>query len=180
MTEPASTPLGFLPLGIAVLTISDTRSLETDKSGAYAEETLRAAGHEVHLREVIPDDEARIRDGIRRQLDDPRVSVVVLTGGTGVTPRDVTPEALAPLVTKPIPGFGELFRFLSYEEIGASTIQSRAEAALCGSTLVFALPGSTGAVRLALEKIVLPQLDRRTKPCNFAELLPRITGKARG
>jgi molybdenum cofactor biosynthesis protein B len=105
---------------------------------------------------------------------------VLATGGTGITARDVTPEALAPLVTKWIPGFGELFRQLSYADIGAATIQSRAEAALCGGTLVFALPGSTGAVKLALEKIILPQLDVRTKPCNFAELLPRVRGTARG
>ncbi|HLV67522.1 MAG TPA: molybdopterin-binding protein, partial [Polyangiaceae bacterium] len=102
--------------------------------------------------------------------------VVLLTGGTGITARDVTPEAIAPLVTKGIPGFGELFRMLSYAEIGAAAIQSRAFAALCGTALVFALPGSTAAVRLALEKIVLPQLDADTKPCNFAELLPRIRG----
>jgi molybdenum cofactor biosynthesis protein B len=107
--------------------------------------------------------------------------VVIVTGGTGVTARDVTPEALAPLVTKPIPGFGELFRMLSYAEIGAATIQSRAEAALIQLVLVFSLPGSTGAVRLAMEKIILAQLDRRTRPCNFAELLPRIRpGSARG
>jgi molybdenum cofactor biosynthesis protein B len=99
---------------------------------------------------------------------------VIVTGGTGLTARDVTPEAIAPLVEKPIPGFGELFRSLSYAEIGAATIQSRAEAALCGRALVFALPGSTAAVRLALDKIIVPQLDARTRPCNFAELLPRM------
>jgi molybdenum cofactor biosynthesis protein B len=113
-------------------------------------------------------------------IEEEGVDVVLATGGTGITARDVTPEALTPLVTKWIPGFGELFRYLSYAEIGAATIQSRAEAALCDGTLVFLLPGSTGAVKLALEKIILPQLDSRTKPCNFVELLPRVRGTARG
>lgn len=164
----------FLPLGVAVLTVSDTRTLETDKSGGFIVERLTDVGHRLVAREILVDDADALRDQMRVWIADDAVQVILATGGTGVTARDVTPEALAPLVTKPIPGFGELFRWLSYAEIGAATIQSRAEAALCERTLVFALPGSTGAVKLAIDEIILPQLDRRTKPCNFAELLPRI------
>ena len=167
----------FTSLRLAVLTASDTRTLETDTSGALAETELRRAGHVVSGRQIVTDDAGAIRDALKKAIDDPDIDAVIVTGGTGITGRDVTPDAIAPLVTKAIPGFGELFRMLSYAEIGAATIQSRAEAALCSGTLVFALPGSTGAVRLALEKIILPQLDSRTRPCNFAELLPRIRGE---
>jgi molybdenum cofactor biosynthesis protein B len=164
----------FVPVHVAIVTVSDTRTLETDKSGGLLAEALGAAGHVVAAREIVPDDAGALGALFRRWIDDVSVDVVVATGGTGITGRDVTPEALAPLVTKPIPGFGELFRMLSYDDIGASTIQSRAEAALCGTTFVFLLPGSTGAVRLALDKILLPQLDSRTRPCNFVELMPRL------
>ncbi len=164
----------FLPLGVAVLTVSDTRTLETDKSGGLIVERLADAGHRLVAREILVDDAETLRDQMRVWIADDAVQVILATGGTGVTARDVTPEALAPLISKPIPGFGELFRSLSYADIGAATIQSRAEAALCERTLVFALPGSTNAVKLAIDKIILPQLDRRTRPCNFAELLPRI------
>ena len=162
------------PLHIALITVSDTRTLDTDKSGGLLMDQLLAAGHVIALRTIVKDDLAAVRGAISKGVDSPAVDVVITTGGTGITQRDITPEALAPLVTKAIPGFGELFRWLSYADIGASTIQSRAEAALCSTTLVFMLPGSTGAVRLALEKIILPQLDVRTKPCNFVELLPRV------
>lgn len=165
------------PLRIAVLTVSDTRTLETDKSGAYVAEAVQAAGHVVSLRSIVPDELTLLQSSLSALIADQAVDVVIATGGTGITKRDVTPEALAPLVSKWIPGFGELFRHLSYADIGAATIQSRAEAALCGGTLVFALPGSTGACKLALEKIIIPQLDIRTKPCNFAELLPRVRGE---
>jgi molybdopterin adenylyltransferase len=164
----------FVPLGVAVLTVSDTRTLETDSSGALLAGEIAKAGHTLVARRIVSDDLEAIRALSREFVDDPRVDVLCLTGGTGITARDVTPEAVAPLVTKPIPGFGELFRWLSYAEIGPATIQSRAEAGLAGTTLLFTLPGSTGAVRLALEKILLPQLDSRTRPCNFAELLPRV------
>ena len=164
----------FVPVQVAVLTVSDTRTLENDTSGRAAAEALGAAGHRVVRREILPDDLARLRDTFAAWSADPEVQVIISTGGTGITGRDVTPEALAPLVTKHIPGFGELFRALSLADIGASTIQSRAEGAICGTTLVFLLPGSTGAVRLAMEKILLPQLDARTRPCNFVELLPRL------
>jgi molybdenum cofactor biosynthesis protein B len=170
----------FSPLRVAVVTVSDTRTLETDKSGGFIVDALAVAGHTLATRAIVPDDLEGLRATFRGLVEAPDVDVVLATGGTGITQRDITPEALAPLVTKSIPGFGELFRYLSYADIGAATIQSRAEAALCGGTLVFLLPGSTGAVRLALEKIVLPQLDSRTKPCNFAELLPRVRGTAPG
>ena len=163
-----------------MLTVSDTRTLETDKSGGFMAEAILAAGHALARRQIVPDELSLLQSTLSSLIADDGVDVVLATGGTGITARDVTPEALAPLVTKWIPGFGELFRQLSYADIGAATIQSRAEAALCGGTLVFALPGSTGAVKLALEKIILPQLDSRTKPCNFAELLPRVRGTARG
>lgn len=164
----------FVPLAVAVVTISDTRTLETDTSGALIVDLLGAAGHQVARRELIRDDLTGIRAAVAGLIADPAVQVVLATGGTGITERDVTVEALEPLVSKHIPGFGELFRWLSFAEIGASTIQSRACAALCDKTLVFALPGSRGAVKLAMERIVLPQLDRRTRPCNFAELMPRF------
>lgn len=158
--------------------MSDTRTLETDKSGALVAERVEAAGHAVSQRQIVPDDLVLLRSVLATLVADSSVDVIITTGGTGITQRDVTPEALTPLVSKWIPGFGELFRQLSYADIGAATIQSRAEAALCGGTLVFLLPGSTGACKLALERIIVPQLDVRTRPCNFAELLPRIRGEA--
>ena len=156
--------------------MSDTRTLETDTSGALIASSIVEAGHTLTVRNIVPDELAVLKSTLALLIADPAIDVVIATGGTGITQRDVTPEALAPLVTKWIPGFGELFRYLSYADIGPATIQSRAEAALCDGTLVFALPGSKGAVKLALEKIILPQLDIRTRPCNFAELLPRVRG----
>jgi molybdenum cofactor biosynthesis protein B len=167
----------FLPVRVGVLTVSDTRTLADDRSGDTAVELLTGAGHTIAARAIVTDDVDKIRGQLAAWIADPEVDVVITTGGTGVTPRDVTPEALAPLITKPIPGFGELFRWISFAEIGTSTIQSRAEAALCGTTYVFLLPGSTGAVRTAMEKILLSQLDHRHRPCNFVELLPRIHGE---
>jgi molybdenum cofactor biosynthesis protein B len=168
----------FLPIEIAVITVSDTRTFETDASGKLAADLLQEGGHHVVEREIVADEKRAIQDVIGRVLGRTRIDVVVLTGGTGLTPRDVTPEALAPFATKHIPGFGELFRWLSYADIGTSTIQSRADAVLCGQTLVFLLPGSPAAVRTAIEKILLPQLDSRTRPCNFVELLPRLRGES--
>lgn len=164
----------FIPVNVAVLTVSDTRTLETDTSGQLIVDRLGAAGHRIVARAIVIDSEVKIRAQLAQWIADPAIDVVIATGGTGVTPRDVTPEALAPLVTKPIPGFGELFRQVSFSEIGAATIQSRADAALCGQTYVFLLPGSTGGVRTGLDHILIPQLDHRTKPCNFVMLLPRI------
>ncbi|GAB4526943.1 MAG: molybdenum cofactor biosynthesis protein B [Haliangiales bacterium] len=167
----------FIPVHVAVLAVSDTRTLETDRSGQIIADLLTEAGHQIATRAIVRDNRDTIRAKLQGFIDDPGVDVVIATGGTGVTPRDVTPEAMAPLVTKPIPGFGELFRWLSYEEIGTSTIQSRAEAALCSDTYVFLLPGSTGAVKTAMTRILLSQLDHRHRPCNFVELLPRIRGE---
>jgi molybdenum cofactor biosynthesis protein B len=159
---------------LGVLTVSDTRTFETDKSGQVVADLATGAGHQVVRREIVTDDVDEIRAVMARWIVDPEVQVVIATGGTGITARDVTPEALAPLVTKPIPGFGELFRWLSFDEIGTSTIQSRAEAGLCGDTVVFVLPGSPGACRTAMTRIILPQLDGRQKPCNLVELMPRF------
>ncbi|MEZ4401163.1 MAG: molybdenum cofactor biosynthesis protein B [Kofleriaceae bacterium] len=164
----------FIPVNVGVLVVSDTRTAADDKSGALIAELLTAAGHRVVARVIVKDNRDAIGGQLRAWIADPGVDVVIATGGTGVTPRDVTPEALAPLVTKPIPGFGELFRYLSFADIGTSTIQSRAEAALCDGTYVFLLPGSTGGVRLGMEQILIPQLDARHRPCNFVTLLPRI------
>ncbi len=169
----------FIPLRIVVLTVSDTRTAESDTSGNVAVELLDDDGHTIVGREIVRDDVAEIRAALVRWTTSP-VDVVVATGGTGVTVRDVTPEAMAPLVTKPIPGFGELFRWISFQEIGTSTIQSRAEAALCDTTYVFLLPGSPNACGTAMEKILLEQLDNRHRPCNFVELLPRIRGQKPG
>jgi molybdenum cofactor biosynthesis protein B len=164
----------FIPVRIAVMTVSDTRTLADDTSGGLLVERLESAGHVLAGRAIVRDDIDQIQAQLRAWIADPDVQVVLLTGGTGVTARDVTPDALAPLISKPIPGFGELFRWLSYAEIGTSTIQSRAEAGLCGKTLVFALPGSTGACRTAWDKILGQQLDARHKPCNFVELFDRL------
>ncbi|HEY1818138.1 MAG TPA: molybdenum cofactor biosynthesis protein B [Kofleriaceae bacterium] len=170
----------FIPIHVAVLTVSDTRTIETDTSGRYIADRMREVGHSIAAHEIVLDSELAIRARLAGWIADPAIDVIVATGGTGVTPRDVTPEALAPLVTKHIPGFGELFRHLSFAEIGASTIQSRADAALCGQTYVFLLPGSTNGVKLGVEKILIPQLDHRTAPCNFVMLLPRIKHEPSG
>jgi molybdenum cofactor biosynthesis protein B len=164
----------FAPLNIAVLTVSDTRNEETDKSGALLVEKLIEAGHTLAEKAIIRDEQAAIVAKLRTWIVDPAVEVVLATGGTGVTGRDVTPEAFAQVYEKEIPGFGELFRMLSYELISTSTIQSRATAGVAGGTYLFALPGSTGACRDAWDGILLSQLDIRHKPCNFAELLPRL------
>jgi molybdenum cofactor biosynthesis protein B len=164
----------FIPVRVAVLTVSDTRTVANDTSGDYIATRLAAEGHTIVTRQIVKDTEHGIREQLFEWIASPGIDVIIATGGTGVTPRDVTPEALAPLVTKHIPGFGELFRQLSLAEIGPATIQSRATAALCGATYVFLLPGSTNGVKLGVDKILVPQLDHRTKPCNFVMLLPRI------
>ena len=148
----------FLPVRAAVLTVSDTRTDENDTSGQLAVDRLTAAGHEVVWKTIVPDDLEQVRAHMRKAIDDPNIDVLITTGGTGMTLRDITPEALEPLVTKSIPGFGELFRMLSYEEIGTSTIQSRVTAGLCTDTFIFVLPGSTGAVRTAMDRILIAQL----------------------
>ncbi|NKB22283.1 MAG: molybdenum cofactor biosynthesis protein B [Alphaproteobacteria bacterium] len=164
----------FAPVNIAVLTVSDTRTEETDKSGALLVEKLIEAGHTLAEKSIIRDEQAAIVAKLRQWVADPAVEVVLATGGTGVTGRDVTPEAFFEVYEKEIPGFGELFRMLSYDLISTSTIQSRATAGVAGGTYLFALPGSTGACRDAWDGILLSQLDIRHRPCNFAELLPRL------
>lgn len=169
----------FVPLSIAVLTVSDTRTLETDTSGKTLEDRARAAGHHVVSRTIVTDDTPAIEGRLRELGDDPSVDVVLVTGGTGVTGRDVTPEALHAVCEKMIPGFGEVFRAVSLKTIGLSTIQSRATAGVVNGTYVFALPGSTGACRDAWDEILVHQLDARYRPCNFAELIPRLRETSR-
>ncbi len=164
----------FAPVNIAVLTVSDTRTEETDKSGALLVDRLKAAGHTLAEKAIVRDERPAIVAKLRQWIADPAVEVVLATGGTGVTGRDVTPEAFAEVYEKEIPGFGELFRMLSFKTIATSTIQSRATAGVAGGTYLFALPGSTGACRDAWDDILQYQLDIRHKPCNFAELLPRL------
>ncbi len=161
---------GFVSLNIAVLTVSDSRTEADDRSGALLKEAAEAAGHKVVEKRIVPDDIYQLRAVISRWIADPAVHVIISTGGTGITGRDSTPEAVAPLLEKPIEGFGELFRTVSLEEIGPSAIQSRALAGLTNQTLVFCLPGSSGACRTGWEKILRPQLDHRTRPCNFAQM----------
>jgi molybdenum cofactor biosynthesis protein B len=166
--------IAFRPLCIAVLTISDSRTEADDRSGKILVERAEAAGHEIAIKAILPDDRAAIEARLRDLIDDDAVEVVIATGGTGVTGRDVTPEAFHAVYDKAIPGFGELFRWISYQKIGTSTIQSRATAGVAGGTYLFALPGSTGAVKDAWDEILVHQLDSRLRPCNFAELLPRL------
>lgn len=170
--EPSSRP--FQPLDIAVLTVSDSRTEATDKSGALLAERLTGAGHRLADREIVPDDVYRIRAVVSRWIVEPSVDVVISTGGTGVTGRDGTPEAVAALLDKEIEGFGELFRTVSYAEIGTSSLQSRCLAGVANGTYVFCLPGSAHACATGWDKILRAQLDCRTRPCNFAELLPRL------
>lgn len=164
----------FLPVNIAVLTVSDTRGLAEDKSGDALVDRIEKAGHKVRARDIVRDDKDAIAAKLRAWIADADVDVVISTGGTGVTGRDVTPEAFQSVFEKDIPGFGELFRWLSFQKIGTSTIQSRAIAGVAGGTYLFALPGSTGACRDAWDDILVHQLDYRWKPCNFVELMPRL------
>jgi molybdenum cofactor biosynthesis protein B len=168
---------GFVPLNIAVLTVSDSRTDADDTSGALLRDKAETSGHRVIAKEIVRDDVYQMRAVFSRWIADPQVHVVLSTGGTGITGRDSTPEAIAPLLDKQIEGFGELFRSVSFEEIGTSTVQSRAVGGLANATFVFCLPGSSGACRTAWEKILEPQLDHRTRPCNFAQLIPRLLEK---
>ena len=165
----------FLPVRIAVLTVSDTRTAADDRSGDTLAERLTAAGHILAARTILRDDADLIVAQLEGWIDDPAIDCILTTGGTGVTGRDVTPEAFARVCEKDIPGFGELFRWLSYQSIGTSTIQSRATAGVARGTYLFALPGSTGAVKDAWDGILATQLDSRFRPCNFVELMPRLT-----
>ena len=164
----------FLPLNIAVLTASDTRTLEDDTSGQLLSDCLTEAEHHLAAREIVPDNIYLIRALVSQWIADESIDIVISTGGTGLTGRDGTPEAVEVLFDKKIQGFGELFRQLSYEEIATSTIQSRVTAGVANGTYIFCLPGSSGACRTAWDRILAAQLDLRNKPCNFAELIPRL------
>ncbi len=164
----------FIPVHIAVLTVSDTRSLATDSSGQALADRIVAAGHVLADRAIVQDDSGIIEARLRGWIADPAVDVIVTTGGTGITGRDVTPEAFERVLEKRIEGFGELFRMLSYAKIGTSTMQSRALGGVAAGTYLFALPGSTGAVKDAWDDILVFQLDNRHRPCNLVELMPRL------
>jgi molybdenum cofactor biosynthesis protein B len=164
----------FVPLNIAVLTISDTRSIDDDKSGATLADRLTAAGHQLAKRAIITDDIEAIRGVVKTWIGDPGVDVIITTGGTGFTGRDVTPEAIEPLFEKRMDGFSIAVHMLSHAKIGASTIQSRATAGTAGATFIFCLPGSPGACRDGWDGILAAQLDYRTRPCNFVEIMPRL------
>lgn len=159
----------FVPLNICVLTVSDTRNHNTDTSGQRLQDLLQEAGHRLHQRDLVTDDIYRIRAVVSQWIVDPLAQVILITGGTGFAGRDSTVEAVTPLFDKTVVGFGELFRQVSYEEIGTSTIQSRATAGLANRTLIFCLPGSTGACTTAWQRIIKDQLDSRHRPCNFVE-----------
>lgn len=167
-------PRDFRPLAIAILTVSDTRTLETDKSGSLLAGRIEDTGHVLADRALEPDDIYRIRATVSAWIADPGVQVVITTGGTGVTGRDGTPEAIEPLLDKVIEGFGEQFRRLSWDDIGTSTLQSRCLAGVANGTYVFCLPGSTNACATGWDQLIAAQLDYRTRPCNLAELLPRL------
>lgn len=167
----------FIPLNIAVLTVSDTRTEETDTSGKTLVERLTKAGHRLAEKAITPDDIYKIRAKVSEWIARDDVNAVLTTGGTGVTGRDGTPEAIAPLLDKELEGFGELFRSISYEDIKTSTIQSRALAGVANGTYIFCLPGSSGACRTGWDRLIEAQLDYRTRPCNLVELMPRLLEK---
>jgi molybdopterin adenylyltransferase len=166
-----------IPVRIAVLTVSDTRDERTDKSGALLVERLKAQGHTLYEKVILTDDIYQVRAQVAQWIANPDVQAVVSTGGTGLTGRDGTPEAVAPLFDKEIEGFGEVFRMLSYEEIGASTMQSRCIAGVSNGTYVFCLPGSSGACATGWDKLIGPQLDSTNQPCNMVDLMPRLLEK---
>ncbi len=165
----------FIPVNIALLTVSDSRGLAEDRSGDILAASIQTAGHRLIDRRIEKDDKSVIVARLHAWIDDPDVDCIITTGGTGVTGRDVTPEAIEQVQDKAIPGFGELFRWLSFQTIGTSTIQSRACACVARGTYIFALPGSTGAVKDGWSQILIHQLDSRFRPCNFVELMPRLT-----
>jgi molybdenum cofactor biosynthesis protein B len=171
---PIDESAAFLPVRIAVMTVSDSRDASTDTSGDTLVARLEAAGHVLADRAIVTDDGDRIVARLHGWIGDPQVDCIITTGGTGVTGRDVTPDALARVADKDIPGFGELFRWLSFQSIGTSTVQSRACACVARGTYIFALPGSTGAVKDGWDGILASQLDSRHKPCNFVQLMPRL------
>jgi molybdopterin adenylyltransferase len=165
----------FIPLNIAILTVSDTRTEADDTSGGYLAKAIGETGHRVAEKRIVPDDIYRIRAEVSRWIADPDVNAVITTGGTGITGRDGTPEAVSPLLDKEIEGFGELFRAISFQQIRTSSLQSRAVAGVANATFIFCLPGSSGACRTAWEELIREQLDNRHKPCNLVMLMPRLT-----
>lgn len=167
----------FKPINIALLTVSDTRTAADDTSGDILAERIRSAGHNLVARAILKDDAGLVADRFNSWIDDPQVDAIISTGGTGLTGRDVTPEAMDRVKEKDIPGFGEVFRYLSLKTIGTSTVQSRACAAVSRGTYLFALPGSNGAVKDGWDGILAEQLDSRNRPCNFVELMPRLREK---
>jgi molybdenum cofactor biosynthesis protein B len=171
---PIDESLPFVPLAIAVLTVSDTRSLEGDRSGDTLVDRLSKAGHRLAARAIVRDEIEEIRAQVRAWIADPGIDVVISTGGTGFTGRDVTPEAIEPLFEKRMDGFSAVFHRLSYDKIGTSTIQSRATGGVAGATYIFVLPGSPGACKDAWDGILAQQLDYRHRPCNFVEIMPRL------
>ncbi len=177
LAHDKKTPRDFRPLNIAVLTVSDSRTEENDTSGQLLVARIRESGHCVAAKKIEKDDRYRLRAIVSAWIADPGVDAVITTGGTGLTGRDGTPEALLPLLDKEILGFGELFRAISYEEIGTSTLNSRCLGGVANGTFLFCLPGSTGACATGWDKILAHQLDYRTRPCNFVELIPRLTEK---
>ena len=177
---PIDESLPFLPVNIAVLTVSDTRDMATDRSGQTLRDRIEAGGHHCVAREIVKDEADLIAALLRRWIADPAIDCVITTGGTGVTGRDVMPEAFEQVCEKEIPGFGELFRWISLKSIGTSTIQSRATAGVANGTYLFALPGSTGAVKDGWDEILKYQLDARHTPCNFVELMPRLREHQKG
>ena len=171
------TSLEFVPINIAVLTISDTRTSETDTSGALLQERINSAGHQCIEKKIIPDDVQHIKKTLQSLSNKKEIDCIITTGGTGLTGRDTTPEAVMEIASKSIEGFGELFRQISFSKIGTSTIQSRALAALINTTYVFCLPGSKGACKDGWDEILQYQLDARHRPCNFVEIMPRLSEK---
>jgi len=167
----------FRPISIAVLTVSDSRDEQSDKSGRLLVERLTRAGHRLAEKAIVPDDIYQIRAVVSRWIADPQVNAVITTGGTGVTGRDGTPEAVQPLLDKVLDGFGEMFRSISYADIKTSTLQSRAVAGVANATYVFCVPGSSGACATAWDQLIAAQLDSRTRPCNLVELMPRLREK---
>lgn len=167
----------FIPIGIAVLTVSDTRTEKDDKSGQLLVKRIQDAGHLLREKKIVPDDIYRIRAVVSNWCIQENIQAVITTGGTGITGRDGTPEAVSVLLDKEIDGFGESFRMISYQEIGTSTIQSRATAGVCNGRFIFCLPGSSGACATAWDKLISLQLDYRTRPCNLVELMPRLLEK---
>jgi molybdenum cofactor biosynthesis protein B len=164
----------LIPVRIAVMTVSDTRTAETDTSGGYLAAAIEESGHVLAGRAIVPDDAGEIQRQIKRWIDDPGVDAIISTGGTGLTGRDVTPEAVQPLFDKVIEGFAVVFHNVSFQSVGLSTIQSRACAGIASGTFIFCLPGSSGAVRDGWEKVIRHQLDARTRPCNLVEIMPRL------